>query len=122
MNVFTIEVAWGERLDLEIGRWEKESGRKRSQLFTAVGDAMGCTRNTISKLIGFKEMPTTNVDLQRAYVLIAWIGRDPEAFGISDEELPPRLLRDVRELVEHASRWIAVDPAQPMFADEAQAA
>ena len=117
MNVFTIEVAWGERLDLEIGRWEKESGMKRSQLFIAVGDAMGCTRNTIAKLTGFHEMPTTTQDLQRAYVLIAWIGRSPEAFGIDDEELPPRLLREVRELVEHKARWITVSPDQLTFAD-----
>jgi hypothetical protein len=78
---------------------------KRSQLFTEVATAMGCSRNTISKLTGFKTMPATTQDLQRAYLLISWIGRVPADFGIADEELPPRLLREVSDLVKRNPAW-----------------
>lgn len=108
MNVFTIEVAWGERLSIEIGRWEKRTGLKRTDLYNAVCAATECTRNTISKLVKFPDEPAKAQDRQRAYVLLAGIEADPTDFGIDADDVPARLLRDLSTLPEHMKRWMTI--------------
>lgn len=132
MNVFTIEVAWGERLDVEISRWESRTGMKRSRLFSDVGSVMDDSRNTIAKLTRFDSIPSKNIDVQRAYLLLMAIGCNPNDFGIDVDELPPRLLREVTDLLAHLSRCTSFSAAQTPccdidlvaehFADEVSAA
>lgn len=117
MNVFTIEVAWGERLNVEISRWETRTGLKRSYLFSEVGAAMDVSRNTIAKLTRSDSVPEKNWDIQRAYLLLMWIGCNPIDFGIDADELPPRLLREVTALVKRGEPWTFGSPAQPPLFD-----
>lgn len=81
MDTMTIEVTWGERLSVELGRYEDRTGVKITPLFTAVGRAADVRPNTIGNL---RKATTTPKGKQARYawLLFTVMGLDPEDFGI----------------------------------------
>ena len=90
--MLTRQVTWGEALWLEIKKARGGLASVHRDVQTIAGKHLG-NRITFSKLCRYENAEELDeVDALRAWFLLAALGQEPNAWGISDDVLPPSLV------------------------------
>jgi hypothetical protein len=88
---YKLEMTWGEALGHYVSKQAGGLKRVHLRIISAVGPMYG-TRNTFAKLFDLEGPPENAKDRQRAWLLVAAIGREPKEWGLSEADRPPLLV------------------------------
>lgn len=107
MSTFTRVIGFGDALRLEATTAPGGLNAAVKRIHMAVGTHIG-SRNTFSKLFDSPDLPTSNKERLRAWLLLVALGQDPNDWSLGDVELPAVFSRKLlADLGMSASGWLS---------------
>jgi hypothetical protein len=104
---FTKTVNWGQALHLEAIYSDGGLAGAVDRIHAAVGKSYG-TRNTFKTLFSAGDVPESEIQQQRAVLLLLALGQNPSDWGLSGVQMPPAFDQKVlSDLGINASGWFS---------------